>query len=361
MKILIIHASAGQGHKRAAEAIFNIIRQETCHNVAIIDSFDFTNSLFKFLYKKGYAFLVTHFPSVWGFFYRHTDKPRHTFLNSFFSFFNNNLNSPKLRTFLMKEKPDVIISTHFFANEVISELKKKNLVEAELICIITDFLVHHYWLSDGVDKYLVACWKTKEQLLSLGVVEEKIRITGIPIDSKFFLETDRNDICQRLNLNPNKFSALVATGTFGFKIIEQVVNLLRDEVQLLIVCGNNKRLFQKLSSINHENLKVFGLITNMHELMSVVDVIVTKPGGLTISEALVKNLPMIFISPIPGQETNNAKFFQDNGLAVNAKNLFQIKEIITQFKNNKDSLEQFKLRLAKFPKANSAEELLKLI
>ncbi len=361
MKIIIIHASAGQGHKRAAEAIFNCIKENSSHDAAIIDSLDYTNFLFKFFYIKGYAFLVAHFPAVWGFFYRLTDSPRNSFINSFFRFFNKNLNSSRLRCHLRKENPDVIISTHFFANEVVSYLKKENLIKSRTISVITDFLSHYYWIAPGIDLYVVACKETKGFLLSQGIPEEKIRVLGIPVDVIFFLELKREGVCKKLNLNPDKFSVLVATGSFGFEIIETLVKLLKGEVQLLIICGNNKKLLQRLNGYKEENLKVFGFVKNMHELMSAADVIITKPGGLTISEALVKNLPMIFISPIPGQETNNADFFVQRRLGLRVENISQIKEIISNFKNNSDYLEQFKMRLAEFPKVNAAKEIVNLI
>lgn len=362
MKILIIHASAGQGHKRAAEAIFESIKQNSSHSVSIIDSLDFTNPLFKFIYIKGYAFLVTHFPFVWRFFYRITDNPASKFVNPFFGFFNKNLNSLRLKSYLNNENPDLIISTHFFFNEFVSEFKNKGIIKSRFICVITDFLVHYYWVSEAVDIYVVACQKTKEQLLNFGIPEEKIKIFGIPVDMKFQQELDKSSLQKKFSLEPEKFTLLVVTGAFGFKSIEEVVNLLKNDVQLLIICGNNKKLFKKLSALkNNGNLKVFGFVNNMHELMTAADLIITKPGGLTISEAVVKKLPMIFISPIPGQETNNARFFEDQGLGFNVERISQIKDIVLRFKTDKEYFEEIKMRLAKFSHYQAAKEILKII
>ncbi len=362
MKILIIYASAGQGHKRCAEAIFDSIRQNTSHQVSIIDALGYTNFLFKFFYTDGYAFLITHFPSVWRFFYSLTDNPASKPVNSLFLFFNKNLNSIKLRNYIKKENPEFIISTHFFANEVISNLKKENLTSSKLICVITDYLAHYFWLSSGVGTYVVASQASKKQLIEFGISEDKIKIMGIPVDERFSQMSDKNEICQRLNLSPSEFSVLVVTGAFGFSLIERIVDLLAADAQLLVICGNNKKLLQRLSGYKAKaNLKAFGMINNMHELMAVADVIITKPGGLTISEALAKNLPMIFISAIPGQETNNAQFFNEQGLGVIVQNLNELKAIIRQFKNDKDYLGQFKMRLAQFPKTNAAKEILTLL
>lgn len=363
MKITIIHASAGQGHKRCAEAIFDSIKQNTSHQVGIIDALDYTNFLFKFFYTKGYAFLVMHFPAVWGFFYRLTDNPASRFINSLFRFFNKNLNSIRLRNYLKKENPEIIISTHFFANEVVSIFKNENLISSRLVCVITDYQVHYYWLASRVDAYVVASDISKKQLMNLGIKEDKINIMGMPVDTRFLQRLNKEEICQKLNLNPSQFSVLVVTGAFGFGLIEKIVDLIIEEdVQLLVVCGNNIKLMRKLSENQaKESLKVFGLVNNMHELMSVADVIITKPGGLTTSEALAKNLPMIFVAPIPGQEINNALFFKEQGLGVSVENILEVREVINRFKNDKDYLEGFKMRLAQFPKVNAAKEILNLL
>ncbi len=362
MKILIIHASAGQGHRRCAEAIYHFLIQNTSHSVTTIDSLDFTTSLFKFFYIRGYTFLISRFPKLWGFFYHLTDKPKNRFLNSSLRRFNNNLNSRKLRSFLKKENFDFIISTHFFANDIISVLKERKFISTKLICVITDYLVHYYWISSGVDKYLVACQRTKENLINLGVEEEKIAILGIPVDARFRETADKNDIRQRLNLDPQKFCVLMVTGAFGFGSLEKITQLLKDVAQLLVVCGNNQKLYQKLAkAYSGANLKIFGLVKNMHELMSVADVIITKPGGLTISEALVKNLPMIFISAIPGQEVNNAAFMQELGLGIVAENLEEIKELVKRFKTDSEYLEQFKKRISEFSHLNIVTGILKAI
>lgn len=357
MKIFIIYASAGQGHKRAAEAIFNSLKKNTRHDISIIDSLDYTNFLFKFFYKEGYAFLVTYFPSIWGFIYRLTDNPTSKFVKLLSKFFHKNFNALGLCNFLNKENPDLIISTHFFANEIICRP-----LQAKLICVITDFLVHSCWVSESVDIYVAACEETKQELLKFGVPEDKIKVLGIPVDEKFSQPLERESLCKKFNLDTSKFTVLVATGAFGFKSIERIVELLKEDAQLLIVCGDNKKLCQKLSSIkNNLNLRVFGFVENMHELMSVSDVLITKPGGLTISEALVKNLPMIFISAIAGQEENNAEFFEEQGLAINVKNINQIRETVIKLKTGRDYLQGFKNRLSNFAKVNTVKEIINLI
>jgi processive 1,2-diacylglycerol beta-glucosyltransferase len=221
--------------------------------------------------------------------------------------------------------------------------------------------VHSYWFSDEVDLYLVAYQKTKEQLLNLGAEEKKIRVLGIPVDTKFSQGIDRNSVCEKFNLKPNKFSVLVVTGAFGFASIEKIAGILRNDTQLLIVCGNNKKIFRRLSQSPGENIKVFGFVRNMHELMSAADIIITKPGGLTISEALVKNLPMIFISPIPGQETNNAEFMQQMGLGLIAKDIFQVRDLVMRFKNDSGLLNEFKRRIKDSARLNAVKDVIKFL
>jgi len=338
MKILVIYATAGAGHKKAAEAIFNRIKAKTSNDVSIIDSLDCTTPFFKFSYARGYILLISRLSFLWGLFYWLTNNRFLFFVVSLIRNFINFINSQKLRRYLLKARPQIVISTHFFANQVVSRLKKAKNLDCRLISLITDFTIHTFWLADGVNFYAVANQKLKDNLISRGVHESKIIISEIPVREEFLKPQDRGEICKRLNINQDLFTALIMTGAIGIGPIEKIVNSLKHEIQLIVVCGKNRKLLSSLSKIQNKSLKIYGLVNNVDELMSACDVIITKAGGLTVAESLVKGLPLIFFNLIPGQEVSNAKLMQSQGAGIIAKEVDDIKEVVLNLKSNPQAL-----------------------
>lgn len=335
MKILFIHATAGAGHQKAAEALFFSLRDQGKHQVQMIDILDYTSPFFKKMYRDSYSFLVTKIPGVWGVVFGLLDVSWMYPVMSFGRRIYNHWYSARLREFLIKEKFNVIVTTHFMSNEVVSALKRKKLIQAKLVSVVTDFDVHRIWLGSGVDQYCVASEWTKTKLKTLGVDEAKIKVTGIPTHQKFSQSYDIGTLKEKLGLKKDVFTVLVATGSFGIGPIEEIMLRLND-FQVLVVCGHNKNLYAKLSPQAQADTKVYGLVDNMPELMAVSDVMVTKPGGLSISEALVSHLPMIFFNAIPGQETNNIKVLETYGIGLSHLTIDEIVEALNKFKSSKD-------------------------
>ncbi len=333
MKILLIHATAGAGHQKAAEALFASLKEKGGNDVYLIDILDYTNPLFKKMYKDSYSFMVTKVPQFWGLMFGTLDLPWMYPVMSFGRRIYNYLNTGKLRKFLIKEDFDYIVTTHFMSNEVVSALKKSERINAHLISVVTDFDVHRIWLGTGVDDYCVASDWTKKKLMSLGVPETMIHVTGIPTNEKFSAEKNIPALKEKLQLNPDMFTVLIATGSFGIGPIEEIMEAL-EGFQVLVVCGHNKKLHETLSSKATPTRKIYGLVNNMHELMAVSNAMVTKPGGLSICEALVSHLPMIFFNAIPGQETNNVKVLKEHGVGISDCTVPQIVEKLNEYKNS---------------------------
>jgi processive 1,2-diacylglycerol beta-glucosyltransferase len=335
MKILVIHASAGAGHQKAAEALFAGLEHMYPGQGKIIDILDYTSPLFKNMYRGTYIFLVTKMPFVWKFVFGLLDIPLLQPIINFGRRIYNYLNTAKLRRFLIDENFDYVVTTHFMAGEVVSALKRNKQVDSKLIVVVTDFDVHRIWLAGGVDMYCVATEWTKEKVKTLGVNGQKIKVTGIPTHEKFSQPHDIPGLKQKLGLEKDAFTVLVATGSFGIGPIEEIMNSL-DGFQVIVVCGHNQELYRKLSTQETSCKRVFGLVNNMHELMAVSDVMVTKPGGLSISEALVSHLPMIFFNAIPGQETNNIAVLKTYGIGITGYAISQIVDELNQLKSSKD-------------------------
>jgi len=360
MKILVIHASAGAGHLKAAEALHKTIQKYTDHEAVLVDGLDYTYPAFKNMYREIYAFLISKFPRVWGAAFWLLDIGG---LQAFIRWIRrgyNSLNGQRLHRFLKEEQFDYIFSTHFMPTEVSAALKRAGKIQSKIVTIVTDFDVHKIWTAKEIDYYAVASEWTKRKMQKLGIEEKRILVSGVPTDEKFAQLPDLGVLKKQLGLKEDIFTVLIATGSFGIGPIEEIIQVLED-FQVIVVCGHNKSLFQRLSQHKNELVKILGLVDNMHELMAVADVMVTKPGGLSISEALVSQLPMIFFNAIPGQETGNIRVLKEYGVGISD---CSIKEIVQELKKFRDSRDMYLTALKKtqaLAHPSAAKDIISLI
>jgi len=362
MKILIMYASAGAGHRRSAEAIYSYLKNNRgdCE-VKIIDILDKTPQFFKQIYVLGYSFLVNRASWLWGLAFSFTSLKALSRLNNALNFFTGRLFAKPLAGFLIAQDADFVISTHFMASEICAYLKNSGRISSRLVTVITDYAVHPFWIYEGTDIYVVASEYAKEELLKQGVRQERIREYGIPVDEGFLRSHDRRLLAQKLGITADKFTALLVTGSFGLGPIEEIADALHDEIQLLVVCAKNKQLYQRLKNKGYSFVKVFGFVDNMQELMSCADIIITKPGGLTISEVLSVGLVPVFISAIPGQETNNALVLEKEGIGHSVKDVPALRSIILDYRAHPEKLSRMKEKIKLFAKPKAAEELASVI
>jgi processive 1,2-diacylglycerol beta-glucosyltransferase len=362
MKILIAYTLAGAGHFKAAEAIYNYFRKKNPHlELKLIDALAGASFLFRKSYLYGYSFCINYAPWLWSFAFRISSAKCLKPITSLVRFFINRINTQGFARTLIQEAPDVIISTHFLPSEISAYLKNTKKISSQIFTVITDFGVHPFWVSEGTDAYIVASDFTKNALIKEGVAESRIQTLGIPVGQKFLADLDRIALCKKFNIHPDKFTLLIVTGSFGIGPIEKIVDLLYKEAQLLVVCARNRRLFAKLTRKNYPGVKVFGFVNNLAELMAVSDIIVTKPGGLTISEAFVLKIVPVFISAIPGQETENLRVLAKLGATSIAKNIKEIKDTVLNYKTGSDELSRIKENISKLRKPSAVEDLYHVI
>ena len=362
MKVLIVHASAGAGHRRAAEAIYNYLKENSLDlDLVLLDSLDKTNALFKFDYTAGYSFLIRYAVTLWHWAFWATDFKFSRSISRTVSRILNYINSQRLVHYFVQENPDVIISTHFLPSELAACLKKKNKISSKIITVITDYGVHPFWISPGTDLYVVASDFTKDRLVMEGVEDQRISVLGLPFDPKFLQHFDHKALCQKLGIDPHKFTVLLMTGSFGLGPLEEIAECLHADCQLLVVCAGNNRLYARLRKRNLENVKVFGFVSNAEELMAAAQVIITKPGGSTITEVLIMELPVIFISAIPGQETANVKALAEYGIGASPKSIEEVRNIVLDLKNNPQKILELKQKIREIQKPFACKELASVI
>lgn len=362
MKIFLIHASAGQGHKMVAEAIKGAaVQAYGKENVRIIDLLDFSSNFFRLIYARGYIFAISKLSWLWGILFFLADTKYLKLINVNCRRFTNKLFCRNLLDFIRKEDPDIVISTHFLVNELISLLKEDGQIKSKLISMVTDFGVHNFWLAKNVDIYATACDKTKEILISKNVNSKIVRVIGIPVRKQFQRILDKNEAKVKLGLKEEEFTALILTGGLGIGPIHKIVRLLEDRINVVVVCGNNKQLSQKLKELDYNNLVVLGWVEAIEEVMAAADIVITKPGGATISECLVMDLPMIFFSIIPGQEYQNSQIITEYGFSLILKDPEDIKEKILSLKDNQDEIKAISAKIRAFKFRDSANKVLELI
>lgn len=339
MKILIAYASSGAGHHRAADAIYNYLREHfSAGELQMVDALDKATPLFRFCYRHLYVFLVRYFVFSWRFIFWLTSWPYLRCISGPINSFINRTNLKAFTDFLQKQDADLIVSTHFLPSEIIASLKNSKKISSFLITVITDFAVHPFWICEGTDCYIAASEVTKNKLIEGGVSRDKIKDIGIPIDLKFTREYNKLDLRNKIGIKKDMFTVLIMTGSFGIGPLRHIVGLLHRDTQILVVCARNQKLLSKLKNKSFRNVKVFGFVDNIEELMAVSDIIIMKPGGLTIVEALAMNLVPIFITAIPGQEENNIKILKEYQIGFRPKNMNELKEFVCELKEKPETL-----------------------
>ena len=328
-KVIILSASAGAGHVRAAQAVEKaFLCLNAAGEVRNIDTLEYTNKIFQKLYSKAYIELVNKAPDVLGWLYDQLDKP---WKNERRRLAFDKLNTRPFVKMLKQYQPEIVVCTHFLPAEIISWLRAKKRLNTRQVIVITDFDVHAMWLCHHYEHYFVALDETAVHLEQLGIPSDKITVSGIAIDPIFAEFKDSRAMRLKHNLDPLLPTILLSAGGFGVGPVELVMQSLvkmRTRVQVVAICGRNEDLknrFHKFSAGlgNDCNVRIvpIGYTTEIDEYMSASDLMLGKPGGLTTSEALAKALPFVIINPIKGQEERNADHLLEEGVAIRCNNL----------------------------------------
>ncbi|HJU55477.1 MAG TPA: glycosyltransferase [Pyrinomonadaceae bacterium] len=329
-KVLILSASAGAGHLRAAEALERAFREmNAAAEVRNVDTLDYTNKVFRHLHSKAYIEMVNKMPEVLGWLYDHLDKP---WKNERRRLALDKLNARPFIKLLKEYKPDITVCTHFLPAEIISWLKAKERINCRQAIVVTDFDVHAMWLCRHYEHYFVALDETRLHLEKLGIPANKITVSGIPIDPVFSEQKDKREMRARYELRQDVTTILLSAGGFGVGPVENILRLLATDLgnpaQVVALCGRNEKLRQRVerlaSSVPAErrlSIKAVGYTTAMDEYMAASDILLGKPGGLTTSEALAKDLIFVIVNPIPGQEERNSDHLLEEGVAIRCNNL----------------------------------------
>lgn len=365
MKILVLTAATGGGHLRAASAIEQYIRDNTDYEVQTVDTLKAVGRFLDKTVCDSYLFMAKKIPALFGRLYRQTNK-QNTFSEMVPRL--SGLFSSLLLPSIENSGADVIISTHPFATEMVSELKEDRMLNLPLICLLTDYGVHRAWVADHVDAYVVASEDMIPELIQFGVPEEKIHPFGIPVHDVFFDKEDRDMLLRSLQMDPELPTLLFMAGSFG---VSNIIKLYRDlantkvKMQIIVITGRNKKLFEAFEKEIQENKSIpthlVYFTTEVEKYMHASDLLVTKPGGLTVSEALACNLPMAVFDAIPGQEEDNANFLKVHDMGVRLQKDSDFADQISSLLQEKKRLQEMRENCQGFDTSHSVPNLLELV
>lgn len=363
MKVLIVSVKTGYGHHSTAKAIIGYLTEKgvTCE---MLDTFEYINPLLADSIDNGYMFSTKYFPETYGKAYdkldRHDEKwDRHSPVTVLSKIVSN-----RLKDYISDYAPDVIIGTHSYACMMMTYLREKKIVTCPLIGIITDFTVHPFWESTELDYYVIPNELLKNRARKKGIPEEKILTYGIPIRKQFSSKIPKEEARRQLCIEDKK-TLLVMMGSMGYgNIIKDIqsIDKLEEDFQILCVCGKNDKMKNEIEETNWKKKVIsFGFVDNVDVMMDASDIIITKPGGLTSSEFLAKNLPAIIMNPIPGQENRNTEFLVNNGAAIMVTDTFPLEEALYELVANPVRAELLGKSVEILGKPNATKDLCEFV
>lgn len=360
MKILFLSMPTGQGHHQAAKAVLEYFKNNESVECRFLDVMDNISPVLSESMQRGYLLSTKVTPRVYGKVYDLADRRDYTKSSNLGKVIKSILN-PTLLKYLKAYDPDIIVATHVASAIAISYLRKKYSMRAKTIAIVTDFTIHPFWEDVDVDYYITASELLNFQAAKKGCPVEKVKPFGIPIQSRFSQKMPKQEARALLGLE-NRFTVLLMMGSMGYgsDTLSTIRSLDRmpEDFQLITVCGNNKKLKARIDALSKNKTIInYGYTNEVSTLMDAADCIITKPGGLSTSEALAKELPIIMLDPIPGQEDRNKEFMMNNGLAMSVSDTFPVTEAVYQLLHYDFKIESLKQNMKHIAKPNSAATL----
>ena len=366
-KILVLYLSESSGHHSAANAIeagLRMFSDDPVH-VRTINILNYLSPVLEKVIMKTYMGVVKGVPDIWDYLY---DNEKVKDKLSKWREKAHRMNTPRFFELIVREMPDAIICTQAYPCGVLSAFKEMYGFDFSLYAIITDFVVHSYWILDNVDHYIVPTEEVKQTLIDKEVPEEKIECFGIPIVPHFSDRHDTEAIKKRYAINNNSSVVTIMGGGHGLLPMKEIISRLNSVTQplhIIAITGKNRKLYEKLLEIKkkvHHPITILGYIDNVSEIMEISDILISKPGGMTTSEALVKNLPMIIVNPLPGQEARNTEFLVEKNVAVRLNRIKDVAGIVENLLSNNGKLLEMKKKIQTiskpFPTKNIANHVL---
>lgn len=356
------------GHKKAALALFKAFEERKDEaEVEIIDVMEYASRFYRFLYLDFYVFLMQRAKWLWGAMYYFSNSSK---VDAFTRSLRERMDfkgAPELGRTLKEKSPDAIVATHFFLPSIAGILKSYEGFRSKLFTVITDYGPHSYWLSDHIDRFFVGSDSALKEVVKRGVPEGKIDVTGIPTTEEFHRYFDADKLKEKYGLDKTKKTVFLMSGGFGVGPAEEILlqlNKCHMDIQVITVCGHNRKAHKEVSRLKEKlsyPVILFGFTDKVAELMAVSDLMITKAGGISVTEALDSRLPMILFASMPGQETWNEELLVSRGAAKKAFKVEEIPFITDDVLSSESIYASMKENIEKLRKPYAAEDIVKII
>jgi processive 1,2-diacylglycerol beta-glucosyltransferase len=359
--VLFVTTKIGFGHERVSNVLAEEVRSffPDC-DVKIATYFDFFSKRFEKFINSIYVYGLRWFPNIFAYIYLAQKHYRRKGID-FWSRFLERKYAKTIRNY----NPNVIIITQGLACQWLGELKKQELIDVPLVAVITDFVAHPFWICPEIDFYIVANESIKNDLITRGINYKKIAVSGVPVDPSFLQAYNKTSLMTKLGLSSNSKKVMVMGGGWGLGGLEEIllsIEKLDMPLDVLVITGKNRKLYRRLRNKNFNvAVHVYGKVDNISELMAVSDIVVTKAGGVTISEVLASGLPAVIWDIIPGQEEANADYVMKNRVGIKANNFKEASDAVKKLLLDDTTRNEMSLHSKTIGRPNSAMDAVSYI
>lgn len=366
-KIIILYSTGGMGHKKAAMALLKEFKGREDVRCEMVDVLDYGNRFYSFVYKDLYVFLMSHARWLWGALYHLSNNVVADFLTRKLRGIMDYRSLPGLGDMLVKKEPNAIVATHFLLPSIADVLTRNRSFYSRMSAVITDYGPHTYWLSNAIDRFFVGSVPASEELAKRGIPQDRITVTGIPTTDEFCGTFDTESLRRTYKLDKDRKTIFLMSGGFGVGPMEMMLLSLNDcnaDIQVIAVCGHNKEAYDDIGKLREKldyPLLLFGFTDKIAELMAVSDIMVTKAGGISVTEALNMRLPMVFFASVPGQETWNEDLLVRVGAAQKADNVKDIPVIVNRMLLSEDAYEALREGIDKVRRPDAAARIVDMV
>lgn len=353
-RILILTATFGMGHKSVSKAISDeLSRLQGNNEIYIVDLFDIIQPKLKEPMQKGYNMLTREFEGLYNIFYEHKQEAKQNFIDQVFY----KSYQKKFDQYMITFSPDVIISTFPTTSGFAARFKKRHLSETPLITVITDVVDSWEWLHEGTDYYFVPSREVARYLETKGIDKHKITVTGIPVRAAF----KSNGI--QMSPTPSKHVLIMSSAMGKIKIDVTFLKALNQvpDVYYTIVTGTDTELYETLNQYAFEKIRVLGYVDDIANLMKSADLIYTKPGGVTLFEAIHQQLPLVIQETSIGQETANIAFIKKRHIGISVDAPDEFIEVIKQIISNDLILKRMRNNMKKLKREFHEDAIVEVI
>ena len=368
-RVLIPYATYGNGHKSIANYIKNYFEENGEYECLTLDLISYSLPILGKMSRKTSNFIMSKIPGIWSIIYYAFDNKLSTYISS--GFYLKIFDNKNLRKVIREFNPDITVATHFWGTDIINKYNKKGITDSKIVTVVTDYKAHDFWLKSlkGIDAIIVSSFEERLHLLKKGFKNKQIHTTGIPISPEIISDEKKQELIKKFKLKTNKKTVLFFAGGGQGALLNLIYfkEILKNkyDCNILFIAGKNNKAYLKakeyVKRYNFKNAHIYGFVTNINEFYQVSDFVITKPGGVQVTECLYFERPMLLIKSNGGQEIENRSFLVKKGYAKSAKTIFSFNRYFKELLSNDKLRKKMEKHISKINSKESMEKLFKIV